>query len=422
MASKSIYQQAVTIREKEMPRWRTRQYNVLMDFMKQGEVKKVGERDFEIPAETELGMKAGVYNPQGGDMGRGGQPGGLRMVQSYFAMRGNFELDRLSIKASENTGVGAKNPFLRCVAEGFIEFRRIRDKWYHLAGTAIVGTGATHSSSTGYSVYTMDPTIGTMGLYRGQDVIVYDTTEATVKGRFTITAVNTQSLEVTLNGIVPSAVGTDKFALDGVSGASPAGPRGLFYWLSYATSGLTASINRATEPLIISKSVNAASAPYAVEHVMALHDRILLDRADVSKELMAVCAPAQRAAAYNQMMAIQNIMLTTTKAEAVDRLPALKDRDAFMYGGVPHYEDVNMNTTVVPFMIPKFWGRAILEEEDFFQTEGVPGEKGRFIQLMGGSGGPAAATWFGLVCSEQPYTIDPGAQGLVYGLPRPAFH
>jgi hypothetical protein len=155
---------------------------------------------------------------------------------------------------------------------------------------------------------------------------------------------------------------------------------------------------------------------------MALYDRILMDRGEVANELIAICAPAQRAAAYNQMMAIQNIILDGTTAQAVDRLPSLKGRKAFMYGGVPHNEDIHEDTTMVHMIVPRLWGRAVLEEEDFFQTDGVPGEKGRFIQMYGGSGGPAAATWFGLVCSEQPYTIDPGAQGVIYDLPRPAFH
>lgn len=424
MASLTTWQQSEVVRKKQFPVWRTQKFNVLLDFIKKGEVETIGERDFRIPVETEFGGRAGTYDPQMGDMGRGSMPNGNVMIQSYFPMRLNFEFDKLAIKATSNKNVAIENPFLKCIAKGFQEFMLYRDKWYHGDGTAVLGTATAHSSSSGYSVYTLDTGFGAQLLRRGQYVTVYDTSLATIKsaGVLRVTQVATATPSVTLSGIVPGAASTDKICFEGVSGTSPAGPRGLEYWISYATTGYTAGLNRATENQLISKSVNASSGAYSVEMVMGLYDRILNDRGEVANELLAVCAPAQRAAAYNQMMAIQNILLDSTTAQAVDRLPSLKGRNSFMYGGVPHTVDIHQKTTVVPFIVPRMWGRAQLSPEDFFQTDGVPGEKGRFIQLYGGSGGPAAGTWFGLTVDENPYTVDPGAQGLVYTLPLPSYH
>ncbi len=422
MATLTTFQQSEVVRKKMFPTWATMNYNVLMDFLKKGEVEKIGERDYRIPFETIPGGDFGTYDPQGGDMGRGSMPQGNVMIQNYFPFRMNYELDSLSIQATTNTGI--KNPFTLCTSRGYKEFMYMRDKANHGDGTATLAVATAHSSSSGVSVYTLtNGTFAAQLLRRGQPVTIYDTTGATLKtAALRITGLNSVTPTITLNGIVPSAAATDLICFSGVSGASPVGPRGLAYWISYATSGTTAGINRANESQIISKSVNASTSPYVAEHVQGLHDQILNDRADVAPELMALCAPAQRANVYNNLMAIQNIRLESTKAEAVDRLPALKDRDAFMWGGVPHYVDIHHNKSLVNFIVPSKWGMARLKDADYFETEGKTGADARFIQIYGGSGGPAASTWFGFICSENPYTIDPGCQGVIYGLTLPAFH
>jgi hypothetical protein len=421
MASLTVFQQSEVVRKKMFPTWAEMQFNVLMDFFKKGEVEMIGERDYRIPAETIPGGDAGTYDPQGGDMGRGSMPQGLAMIQSYFPFRLNYELDKLSIKATTNTGI--KNPFTLCVSRAYKEFMLYRDKWNHGDGTATLATATAHSSSSGVSVYTLDSVFSAQLLRRGQPVTVYNNGLTTLNtAALRIAGINSAAPSVTLNGVVPSAAATDKICFAGVSGASPTGPRGLAYWISSATSGTTANINRANESQIISKSTNAASAPYIVEHVMGLYDQILNDRGEVAQELLGVCAPAQRAAAYNNIMSIQNILLDSTKAQAVDRLPQLKGRDSFMYGNVPHYVDIHHDKTKVNFIVPRMWGMARLSDADFFETDGKSGPDARFIQIYGGSGGPAAATWFGLTVEENPYTIDPGSQGLVYNLPLPAYH
>lgn len=422
MASLTTWQQSEVVRKKQFPIWQTQKFNVLLDFIKKGEVEKIGERDFRIPAELEFGGRAGTADLQMGDMGRGSMPQGLAMIQSFFTMRLNFEFDKLSIQATTDKSVAIQSPFLKTVAKGYQEMKIYVDKWYHGDGTAVLATATAFSNSSNVTVYTLDAAFGSQLLRRGQYVTVYNNGLTTINsaGVLRITGIN--ALTLTLSGIVPGAAATDKICFEGVSGATPTGPRGLAYWLSSATTGTTAGINRANESQIISKSVDASGTPYNVEHVMGLYDKILNDRAEVASELFAICAPAQRAAAFNQMMAIQNILLDGTKTEAVDRLPSLKGKPAFMYGGVPHFVDIHADTTKVYFMASSLWGRAVLSELDFYQTDGKSGADGRFIQLYGSSGGPANGVWFGLLCSENPYTIDPGAQGVIYGLPRPAFH
>lgn len=425
MASLTEFQQIERVRAKKLPEWRQAYSKVFLDFVGKGEVEPVGERGFLIPAETELNGRFGAADLQGGDMGRGSMPEGVVMSQGYITLRLNFEFDKLSLAATANKQVAVgTSPLVRAVTNGFAQFRRFRDKAAHGNGTAVIGTAVLHSSSSGYSVYTLDSVYGTQRVARGQYVTVYDSTLATIKSAnvLRITAVNTAANQITLSGIVPNTpANTDLICYEGVSGATPAGHRGLDYWVSYAGSGYTGGLNRATELQLISKSINAASAPYAPEHVMGLYDQILNDRGEVP-DLVAFCAPNARAHAYNNTLAIQNILLDSTEAQAVDRLPKLKGRNSFMYGGVPHTLDIHHDKTTVDFTVGEDWGRAVLADEDFFATDGVAGQAGRFIQVYGASGGPAAATWMGYTCSDGIYNTNPGRSGKVYGLPLAQFH
>jgi hypothetical protein len=401
------------------PEWMEKKFNVFLDLVDQGEVEQVGERNFRVPAETIAGGRAGTYDPQMGDMGRGTSPQGIVMIQSYFNARLNFEFDQLQIKATQSKKTAVQNPFLECVAKGFREFMLYWDKWIHGNGTAQLAVATLHSSGTGVSVYTLANTFGAQLLRRGQFVTVYDTTFTTIRsaGVLYITNMNTQARTITLSGVVPSAANTDIICFEGVSGASPAGPRGLGYWISSATSGTTAGINRANENQIISKSVNANNAPWTAEMTMALYHRILMDRGEVADGLVGLAAPAQQAAVYSNVMSVQIYDLAKTAAQAVDRLPKLKGKKTFMWGDQPAMVDIHQDATVVPYVNPSQFGIARLAPVGWFETPGKTGADARFFQLSGGSGAPAAGVWFGFTRDEDLYNIDPGAQGLIYTLP-----
>jgi hypothetical protein len=397
-------------------------FKVLSDFINKGEVEIVGERDYRVPFKKTFGGRMGHYDNQLGDMGRGSSPTGDVMLQSFYSMRLNFEFDQLQIKATTNKKVAVQNPFLQCIADGFKEFELLWDKVIHGNGTAQLAVSNAHSSASGTSVYTMTNAFGTQLLRRGQFYTIYDSTLTTIKSANVLyaTQINTQARTLTLSGIVPGAAAGDVICFEGVSGANPAGPRGLKYWNSFATSGTTAGIDRSVENQIVAKSVDGTNG-LTTEAVMALYDRILMDRGEVPN-LLGLAAPAQRAYAYSQMMAIQMSLIEGDKANVYDRLPKLKGKQFFMWGGVPHYVDIHQDATVVPYIVPADWGRARLSPTGFFETPGKSGADARFIQLMAASGGPAAGVWFGLTKDDDLYCVNPGEQGLIYNLPLGTFY
>lgn len=425
MATNTLWQQSEIVRTKLFPKWQEMKYNVLLDFIEKGEVEIIGERDYRVPAQTTFGGRAGHYDPQMGDMGRGSMPTGVVMLQSFFNARLNFEFDQLAIKATTNRKVAIQNPFLQCVADGFRELNLYWDKWIHGNGTAALAIATAHDASSGVSVYTLDANFGAQLLRRGQFVNVYDTTLATLKSanvlNITQLVPNSPTRTITLSGVVASAAATDKICFEGVSGTSPAGPRGVGYWISSASSGTTAGIDRSVENQIISKSVSA-SGFLTPELPLALYHRILLDRGEVANGLLGLAAPAQQAYVVSNLQSIQNYNLADAEAKLVDRLPSIKGKKSFMWGDVPHYVDIHQSQTVVPYIVPTLWGIARLAPTDFFQTPGVQGAAGRFFPLYGSSGAPASGVWFSLTKDEDLYTIDPGAQGVISGLSVPTLY
>jgi hypothetical protein len=111
MASQQLWQQSEVIRKGAFPFWATKKFNVLSDFIKRGEVTQIGERDFRIPFKKTFGGRVGKYDPQMGDMGRGTQMSGDVMIQSYFNLRLNFEMDMLAIKATQDRSIAIQDPF-----------------------------------------------------------------------------------------------------------------------------------------------------------------------------------------------------------------------------------------------------------------------------------------------------------------------
>lgn len=423
MASLTLWQQSEVVRKGAFPVWATKKFNVLSDLIKRGEVQQIGERDFRIPFLKTYGGSIGAYDPQMGDMGRGTMPTGDKMIGSYFSLRLNFELDMLSIKATQDRKIALSDPFKDSVARGFYEFQLYLDKYRHSSGFATIGTGSTTTTSSGDQVYTLTAPFGTQLLRRGQYVNVYNTGfTSLLAANMLVKAINSTARTVTLSGLVSGAANTDKLTFPGVtwtSGTAPTGIRGLYYWLDYTTSGTTAGVDRAAEPEIQTNYVDGSSTGPTTEAVLALQDRIQMRRGEVANDLMGICPNAQRSVIWSNVQAIQRIDLGGTQAQAVDRMPTLKGKQSFMWGGIPHMVDIHQMATRIDYSVPTDFGIARLDEMKFFQT---PGSNQRFFPLYGASGAPAAGVWFGLVCDEDLYHINPGAAGVLYGLPQSGFY
>jgi hypothetical protein len=406
-----LHRQSEVVR-KMLPQWEQGNWSVATDFIKRGEVQKVGERDYRIPFETVTPGRAGKFDPNMGDMGRGSAAKGSYMVSTYFPLRMNAELSLLATQLPSEATIG--NVFRDTMKKLMPNFKRFIDKIVHSNGTALLATATDYTTTSGKTVYTCANAQGVLRLYRGQYVNVYSTGFAAADlksiSTYYVDAIDYNAKTVRLSGTVPSAAATDKICFEGVSGADPAGLKGLQYWNDYTTSGTTLGVNRATEPEIVANSVSV-SGGVTHEAGMLLYHKILHRRAQHANGLIGLCNTNIQSKLYQQVLSIQMYDVAKTQA-FVDRMPEFKGKPYFTYANIPHYIDVHQQQDRIEWIIPKTWGKAQLAPMDFFQ---LPGSSQRFFHLTGGSGAPAAGVWFGLIVEEDYYNTDPGAAGVLYG-------
>lgn len=415
MASDTLYQQSEKISDL-FPKWADKPWNVAVDLIsKRGDLEKIGERDYRIPFDTIVGGRVGTYNPDMGDMGRGSGPKGNFLISSYFPLRLNFELSHLQLKATRDRSVSKRSILKQVMKDAVPEFQQYRDKFFHSDGTAVLATATAHSSVSGVSVYTLEPTFATKRLRRGQYVTIYNNalTSALSSSTLFITGLDTIAKTVTLSGIVPGAGATDKICFEGVSGPSPAGYKGLYYWHSTATSGTTGGINRALEPEIVVNYVDG-SGGLTPQHFLLAYHRVADRRGEVADDMVGLASFAQHAAAVANVMTIQTMDISKGVPSNLDRLPPGLKKRSFEMGGIPIYIDRNQANDRIDIFPPKVWGRTQLDDMHFYEeaVEQAPGR--RFFELRGGSGAPAAGLWFGLTIDEDYFDSNPGS-GVVIG-------
>lgn len=413
-SSDFLFRQSEKVR-KLLPEWEQGMWSVATDFIKRGEVEKVGERDYRIPFQTVIAGRGGQFDPNMGDMGRGSASKGDKMVSSYFNLRMNAELPLLPTQLDNSVIIG--NVFRDTMKQLMPNFKRFMDKAFHSDGTALLAQAtATSTPVATKTTYTCTNASGVLRLYRGQYVNVYNTafgaTDLKSANTLYVDAIDYIAKTIRLSGLVPGVVATDKICFEGVSGATPAGLKGLYYWDDYSTSGTTLGIDRATEPEIICNSYNAAGG-LTHEAGMLLYHKILHRRAQHASGLIGLCNTNVQAEIYSQVLSVQIYDVAKTQA-FVDRMPEFKGKPFFNYANIPHYIDIAQAQDRIEWINPKTWGVAQLAPMDFFQ---LPGSNQRFFHLTGGSGAPAAGVWFGMICQQDYYNTDPGAAGVIYGIP-----
>lgn len=415
MATDYLFQQSEVV-SKRMPEFFGR-FQVASNLVKKGDVDKINERDYRTPFLTQEGGRFGTYDPDGGAIGRGSASKGGVMVSSYFPFRLNFELTELAVKATENSQIAQFNAFKRAMKSALPEMATYVDKAFHGDGTAKLATAtATGTWASGAkTTYTLDTATGLNKLRRGQYVIVYDTGGATARdsgAAVMISMIDYDNRIVYLNGAVTGAAATDELYLEGVTGATPTGPNGLYYFNSYATSGTTLGVDRALEPEVIANSVNCSGVPTFQKGLQILH-KIIKRRGEIPKGLTALCSPEQQANIYQQVLNIAQYDLAKGKVSD-DLIPGVDLK--WKFAGVQAMLDIHQQTDRLDYILPTTWKRAQLADVGFHEVGGQ-----RFFTLYGADGGPAASLWFGLTMHQDWVCDNPGVQGVLYGCTQPTY-
>ena len=229
--------------------------DILLTMIQQrGDIETISSRNMRLPLQVNPGGKAGSYNADGGDLGRGsGTQYDVAQVSPIF-FRFAIEITKLVEYATTGKERAIENATKREVANGMRQFRAFLDKLMQTAGNGVLGT----ISSVARTTFTMTVPSGAALVYPGQTIQIYDTTLTTNRnrGRRDDDGADARIRSPTQTIIVDNVPTgrqwrADVIVHDGLSGAQPVSLFGIKYHQNNATTGTWLNLNRATYPVIL---------------------------------------------------------------------------------------------------------------------------------------------------------------------------
>src|SRR5713226_8089465 len=388
--------------------------DILLTMIQQrGDVEKISSRNMRLPLQVNPGGKAGSYNADGGDLGRGsGTAYDVASVSPIF-FRFAIEITKLVEYATNGRERAVENAAKREVANGMKQFRDFLEKLIQTAGNGVLGSISSFASTT----WTMATPPGAALVYPGQTIQVYDSTLTTNRGTANVTAADpiSSSQTITVDANPAGLTAGDLVVYNGLSGASPAGMFGIKYHQNNATTGTWLGLNRATYPVQLqTPRVNAGNAALTPGNArLALNKvRKALGINQVGK-LVAYTSVEQEHAWENLGITISQVIKEGGGGRAND-LDLLFTGQKSM-SGVPIKSSINADQTRIDFLDLSHWGRAVMKDIDFFDVGGQT-----VFPIYGTSGGLTAAYIFYFDVGMQLWSDSPRSGAFLDNLARPS--
>ena len=392
--------------------------DILLTMIQQrGDVEKVSSRNMRLPLQVNPGGKAGSYNADGGDLGRGsGTSYDVAQVSPIF-FRFAIEITKLVEYATTGRERAIENATKREVANGMKQFRAFLDKLMQTAGNGVLGTINSIASTT----FTMAVPSGAALVYSGQTIQIYDTTLTTnrnVAAGVTTTVLSADPINaqtITVDNVPTGTVATDVIVHDGLTGAQPVSLFGIKYHQNNATTGTWLNLNRATYPVQLqTPRVNAGNAALTPSNVRLAINKVRksLGINHVSK-LIAYMAVEQEHAWENLGITVSQIIKEGGASDGNDLDLLFSGRKTM--SGIPIKSSVNADQTRVDFLDLSHWGRAVLKDIDFYEVNG-----NTVFPIYGASGGLAASYIFYFDTAFQVWDDSPRTGAFIDTLARPS--
>ncbi|MGO9642025.1 MAG: hypothetical protein ACLP1Y_12060 [Candidatus Acidiferrales bacterium] len=393
--------------------------DVLLTMIRQrGDVEKVSSRNMRLPLQVNPGGKAGSYNADGGDLGRGsGTSYDVAQVSPIF-FRFAIEISKLVEYATNAREKAIENATKREVANGMKQFRAFLDKLVQTAGNGVLGT----ISSVGGSTFTMTVPTGAALVYVGQTIQIYDptlTTNRNTSAGVTTTVLAADPLNaqtITVDNVPTNTAANDVIVHDGLSGSQPVSLFGLKYHQNNATTGTWLNLNRATYPQqLATPRVNGGNSALVPGYVRLAINKVrkALGIAQLGK-LIAYTSVEQEHAWENLGITISQIIKEGGSGGRSSDLDLLFSGRKTM-SGIPIKSSINADQTRVDFLDLSHWGRAVMKDIDYFEIGGQT-----VFPIYGSSGGVSAAFIFYFDLGMQVFSDSPRSGSYVDGLARPS--
>lgn len=381
--------------------------------VKKRDVEKISNRQMRIPLEIRPGGSFQYFDPDGGDLGRGGGPTFDKAVLNCVFLSENIEYTKLTQWSTDDERKAVVNSVRRLTATALDELRRQLDSQMMQAGNGVVGVISAVSTASGVDTYTLGTDgFGARLVRYGQTVQVYDTTLATLRGSTKITKYDLENKQIECTPAVASAAATDKLVVAGLS--SPSSLPALYgvpYHHSSASTGTWLGFTRSATPEIRANRVNAGSAaltlPLPRLALNKIGNRLGIDE---NTSVTAWLHPCQQQA-YEEIGQLVSIIHKSAKEEGLNMYFSGNN---MQLAGAPTKPSYNWDKTRIDFIVDEVWGRAEILPIGFYTSDGRS-----IFEIRGASGGVAAAEIFYMVVGMQAFVSNPAACSYIDSLAVP---
>ena len=387
--------------------------------IKKRDVEVISNRQMRVPLELRPGGSFQYFNPDGGDLGRGGGPTWDKAVLTAVFFSQNIEYTKLTQWSTDNDRKAITNAVRRLTASAIDELRRQIDSQLMQSGNGVIGTVTVVATAGGVDTYTLgDGATGDGNGARlvryGQTVQVYDSTLATLRGKGVVTLWDIVNKIIDVTPAIAGAVATDKIVVDGISNpTSLPALYGVPYHHSNASAGTWLGFNRSTTPEIRSNRVNgnnaALSLPLPRLAINMIGNRVGMDN---NFKPNAWLHPCQKQA-YEDIGQGMIMLNQSMQSQKEGNLNLYFDK--MQFAGAPDRTSFNWNKPRIDFIADEVWGRGEILPIGFYKTDGR-----QIFEIRSASGGVTAADIFYMVNGMQVFVNNPAATAYIDALAVPA--
>lgn len=380
--------------------------------IKKRDVEKISNRQMRVPLELRPGGSFQYFNPDGGDLGRGGGPTFDKAVLNCVFLSENIEYTKLTQWSTDDARKAIINSVRRLTATALDEMRRQLDSQMMQAGDGVVGTVTTDTPAGGSNVLSLATDgFGARLVRYGQTVQVFDSTLATNRGSANITQWDVENKSISLTPQIAGVVAGDKLVVSGISApASLPALYGVPYHHSNASAGTWLGFSRSTTPEIRANRVNAGGAALTLPLPRLAMNKIG-NRVGIDNTInpTAWLHPAQMQA-YEEIGQLVSIIQKTAKEEGLN----MYFGSNMQLAGAGVKPSFSWDKTRIDFIVDEVWGRAEILPIGFYTTDGR-----KIFEIRGASGGVAAAEIFYMVVGMQTFVSNPAACSYIDNLAVP---
>jgi len=381
--------------------------------IKKRDVEVISQRLMRVPLEIRPGGAFQYFDPNGGDLGRGGGPTWDKAVLNSVFVSENIEYTKLTQWSTDDNRKAVTNAVKKLTATALDELRRQLDSQLMQSGNGVVGEIDSVTTTSGVDTYVLTADFGARLVRFGQTVQVFDVTLNTLRGSGQITQWDVENSTIDVTPAIAGAAATDFIVVQGITSPNslPA-MYGVPYHHSNASVGTWLGFSRATNPEIRSNRVNgnnsALSLPLPRLAINKIGNRVGIDN---SFKPNAWLHPCQKQAYEDIGQAVIMIQQPNSNRKEGD-LNMYFDR--MQFAGAPDKPSFNWNKKRIDFVSDEVWGRGEILPVGFYTTDGR-----KIFEIRSSSGGVTTADIFYMVCGTQFFVNNPAATAYIDDLQIP---